>query len=171
MDDVFPCIHSVNSTFKGCIPLCFPSGLFILFDQMNRCIDTFILKRMGKSDGCLFIVGVLKSEREYILTVSEVVFRCLQLFHIIAVVDRQVCLIYSVSIVSGCCFFNQGIFSYHNIPGYVSDILRRIQPIDSSGQRVLCGIVLFQHRYACSLAVIGKGHISYCHFHVLPRIA
>ena len=171
MDDVFPCIHSINSAFKGSIPLCFLSGLFIFLDQMDCRIDTFIFKRMGKCDGSLFIIGVLKSEREYILTISEIICRCLQLFHIIAVVDRQVCLIYSVSIVSGCCFFNQGIFSYHNIPGYVSDILRRIQSIDSSGQRVLCGIVLFHHRYACLLAVIGKGHISYCHFHVLPCIA
>ena len=171
MDDVFSCIHSINGTFKGSVSLGVSSGLFIFLDQMDRRIDTFILKRMGKCDGCLFIIGVHKCEREYILTISEIICRCLQLFHIIAVVDRQVCLIYGISIGYGCCFFNQGIFSHHNIPGYVSDILRRIQSINSSGQRVLCGIVLFHHRYACLLAVIGKGHISYCHFHVLPCIA
>ena len=126
MDDVFSCIHSINGTFKGSVSLGVSSGLFIFLDQMDRRIDTFILKRMGKCDVCLFIIGVLKSEREYILTISEIICRCLQLFHIIAVVDRQVCLIYSISIVSGCCFFNQGIFSHYHIPGYISDILRRI---------------------------------------------
>ena len=171
MDDVISCIHSINGTFKGSVSLGVSSGLFIFLDQMDRRIDTFILKRMGKCDGCLFIIGVHKCKREYILTISEIICRCLQLFHIIAVVDRQVCLIYSVSIGSGCCFFNQGIFSHYHIPGYVSDILCRIQSVNSSGQRVLCGIVLFHHRYACLLAVIGKGHISYCHFHVLPCIA
>ena len=75
MDDVFFCIHSINSAFKGSVSLGISSGLFIFLDQMDRRIDTFILKRMGKCDGCLFIVGVLKSEREYILTVSEVVYR------------------------------------------------------------------------------------------------
>ena len=126
MDDVFSCIHSINSTFKGSVSLGVSSGLFIFLDQMDRRIDTFIFKRMGKCDGCLFIIGVLKSEREYILTISEIICRCLQLFHIIAVVDRQVCLICSIAIGSGCCFFNQGIFSHHNIPGYICDILRRI---------------------------------------------
>ena len=85
MDDIFTGIQSVNSTLKGCISLCVLSGFRILFYQFDLRIDTLILERMAKGNGCLFIRGVLERKGVYIFTVSGVSGRCSHFFHVVAV--------------------------------------------------------------------------------------
>ena len=170
MYDIFTCIQSVNSTLKGCISLCGLSGFGILFYQFDLRIDTLVLERVAERNGCLFVCGVLERKRVHILTVSGISGRCRNLFHVVAVSDRQVCLIYGFSVCSGHYLLNEGIFFDHNGSVRCFDVVSGIQAI-SAARKVFPGfLILFVYAYACFLAVIFECHASHDLLHIASGI-
>ena len=170
MYDIFTGIQSVNSTLKCCISLCGLSGFGILFYQFDLRIDTLVLERVAERNGCLFVCGVLERKRVHILTVSGISGRCRNLFHVVAVSDRQVCLIYGFSVCSGHCLLNEGIFFDHNGSVRCFDVVSGIQAI-SAARKVFPGfLILFVYAYACFLAVIFECHASHDLLHIASGI-
>ena len=120
---------------------------------------------MAERNGCLFVCGVLERKRVHILTVSGISGRCRNLFHVVAVSDRQVCLIYGFSVCSGHCLLNEGIFFDHNGSVRCFDVVSGIQAI-SAARKVFPGfLILFIYTHACFLAGIfecyASHHLSY----------
>ena len=170
MYDIFTGIQSVNSTLKCCISLCGLSGFGILFYQFDLRIDTLVLERVAERNGCLFVCGVLERKRVHILTVSGISGRCRNLFHVVAVSDRQVCLIYGFSVCSGHYLLNEGIFFDHNGSVRCFDVVSGIQAI-SAARKVFPGfLILFVYAYACFLAVIFECHASHDLLHIASGI-
>ena len=161
MDDILTGIQSVNSTLKGCISLCGLSGFRILFYQSDLRINTLILERVAERNGCLFVCGVLERKGVHILAISYISGRCRHLFHIVAVSDRQICLIYGFSVCSGHCLLNKGIFLDHNGSVRRFDVISGIQAISTSRKIFPGFFILFVYTYACFLAVIFECHASH----------
>ena len=165
MNDILTGIQSVNRTLKGCISLCGLSGFGILFYQFDLRIDPLILERMVERNRCLFVCCVLEGKGVHILAVSHISSWCTQLFHVVAVSDRQVCLIYGFSVCSGHCLLNEGIFFDHNGSVRCFDVVSGIQAI-SAARKVFPGfLILFIYTHACFLAGIfecyASHHLSY----------
>ena len=170
MYDIFTGIQSVNSTLKCCISLCGLSGFGILFYQFDLRIDPLILERMVERNRCLFVCCVLEGKGVHILAVSHISSWCTQLFHVVAVGDRQVCLIYGFSVCSGHCFLNESIFLDHNGSVRCFDVISGIQTI-SAARKIFPGFfILFVYTHACFLAVIFECHASHDLFHITSGI-
>ena len=170
MYDIFTGIQSVNSTLKCCISLCGLSGFGILFYQFDLRIDPLILERMVERNRCLFVCGVLEGKGVHILAVSHISSWCTQLFHVVAVGDRQVCLIYGFSVCSGHRFLNESIFLDHNGSVRCFDVISGIQTI-SAARKIFPGFfILFVYTHACFLAVIFECHASHDLFHITSGI-
>ena len=161
MNDILTGIQSVNRTLKGCISLCGLSGFGILFYQFDLRIDTLVLERVAERNGCLFVCGVLERKRVHILTVSGISGRCSHLFHVVAVGDWQVCLIYGFSVCSGHCLLNEGIFLDHNGSVRCFDVISGIQTIGTSRKIFLSFFILFIYTHACFLAGIFECYASH----------
>ena len=170
MDDILKGIQSVNSTLKGCISLCGLSGFRILFYQFDLRINTLILERVAERNGCLFVCGVLERKGVYILAVSGVSGRCRNLFHVVAVSDRQVCLIYGFSVCSGHCLLNEGIFLDHNGSVCRFDVISGIETISATRKIFLGFLILLVYTYTCFLAVIFECHASHDLFYIASGI-
>ena len=161
MDDILTGIQSVNRSLKGCISLCGLSGFRILFYQFDLRIYTLILERMAERNRCLFVCGVLERKGIHILAVSGISGRCSHLFHVIAVGNRQVCLIYGFSVCSGHCLLNEGIFLDHNGSVRCFNVISGIQAISTARKVFLGFLILFVYTHACFLAVIFECHASH----------
>ena len=170
MYDIFTGIQSVNSTLKCCISLCGLSGFGILFYQFDLRIDTLVLERVAERNGCLFVCGVLERKRVHILTVSGISGRCSHLFHVVAVGDRQVCLIYGFSVCSGHCLLNEGIFLDHNGSVRCFDVISGIQTIGTSRKIFLSFFILFIYTHACFLAGIFECYASHDFLYIASGI-
>ena len=163
MDDILSGIESVGCFSKLRVTLRFPR-LRIHLDQVDPGIHTLILKSMGKCHFRLLLIGVGERERIDVVLVSEIVLRSLDLLHVVAVVQRKIRLIDSTAVRSRCYLLDKGILLHDHFAVHRLDVSTGVETVDSSGKRILRGIILLHDRHFCLLAVVSDRDAAKHHF-------
>ena len=135
--NIFTGIQAIHCIFQCGIPLwnCLVR-LCVFFLQLDCGIHTFIGKRMTKGYLCFAVIGVRKGKGIYLLLISHIPLRGLDLFHIIRKSNGQIRRKDSFSVLSSHRFFNQRSLRYHNTSICIFNIASRIQSKHAAIQRI-----------------------------------